>query len=306
MARADRWPPLPWAEWGATCDTLHMWMQIVGKVKLELAPFLNEWWEVAFELTARGMTTGLIPFAGGVFDVGFDFIDHTLSIRTDLGITKSLALVPRTVADFYGDFMDALDAVGVDVSIDPTPTEVPNPIPCDVNRVHSSYDPDSVNRWWRIQLQTEKVLQRYRSTFVGKSSPIQFFWGSFDLSHTRFSGRPAPPPQSARRFLRIAEDQENIACGFWPGNANAAGVQLGEPAFYSYIYPAPEGYGDAPVKPPAAGFDQMFGEFVLHYEDIRHRPSPEQDLLEFFQTAYEAAANLAHWNRAALEKPVSA
>jgi hypothetical protein len=304
MIYRERWPALPWTDWEATCTTLHMWMQIVGKVKLALAPFLNEWWEVAFSVTARGMTTGLIPYGDGAFEVEFDFVDHNLFVRTDAGITKSLALIPRSVADFYGDFMDTLGAIDIHVTIDPLPTEVPNPIRCDVNRVHSSYDPDPVNRWWRIQLQTEMVLQQYRSTFVGKSSPIQFFWGSFDLSHTRFSGRSAPPPEGARRFLRIAEDQENVACGFWPGNANAAGVQLGEPAFYSYIYPTPEGYGDAHVQPRAAAFDRTFGEFVLRYDDIRRHESPERELLTFFQSAYEAAAILARWNREALEKPV--
>lgn len=302
--RNRRWPPLPWEEWKDTCETLHMWTQIVGKVKLELAPFLNEWWEVAFPLTARGMTTGLIPYQDRAFQVDFDFVDHNLFIRTDDGVTKALSLIPRSVADFYDDFMATLRAIGIEVTINPLPSEVPNPIPCDVNRVHSSYDPDPVNRWWRIQVQIEKVLQRYRSTFVGKSSPIHFFWGSFDLSHTRFSGRPAPKAKGMPRFFQIAEDQENIASGFWPGNPNAAGMTLGEAAFYSYIYPAPEGYSEASVQPKAAHFDQTFGEFILRYEDLRRAEAPEEDLLAFFQSTYEAAANLAGWDRSTLEKPV--
>lgn len=304
MQDAERWPALPWEEWQDTCSTLHMWTQIVGKVKLELAPFLNEWWEVAFYITARGMTTGLIPYGERAFQVDFDFLDHNVFIRTDDGVTRALPLIPGTVADFYKEFMDTLGAVGMEVTIDPMPSEVPNPIRCDVNRTNASYDPLPVARWWRIQVQTAKVLQRYRSTFVGKSSPIHFYWGSFDLNHTRFSGRPAPPPEGAPRFFQIAEDQENIACGFWPGNPNPGGVTLGEPAFYSYIYPIPDGYREASVKPRSAHFDERLGEFVLLYEDIRKSKSPEDDLLAFFESTYQAAAELARWDRSALEKPV--
>jgi hypothetical protein len=296
------WPALPWEEWRDTCETLHMWTQIVGKVKLHLAPFLNEWWEVTFHLTSRGMTTGLIPYRDRAFDVTFDFIDHNLSIRTDDGIVKTMPLVPRSVADFYGDFLSTLRAIGIEAEIDPMPTEVPHPIPCDVNHAQSAYDPDPVNRWWRIQVRTAMVLQRFRSGFVGKSSPIHFFWGSFDLAHSRFSGRPAPAPEGAPRFFQIAEDQENFSCGFWPGNANAAGVTLGEPAYYAYIYPAPDGFRDATVRPAAARFNETLGEFVLRYDDVRRSQTLEEDLLAFFQSTYEASANLAGWNRAALER----
>ena len=281
-----------------------MWTQIVGKVKLELSPFLNEWWNVTFEVTARGMTTGLIPYRDRAFQIDFDFVDHNLFIHTDGGATKTMALVPRTVADFYGDFLDILASTGIEVTINPVPTEVPNPISCDTDRVHSSYDPDFVNRWWRIQVQTAKVLQRFRSPFVGKSSPIQFFWGSFDLSYTRFSGRPATKLEGVPRFFQIAEDQENAAFGFWPGNPNAAGVALGRPAFYSYMFPAPAGYGEAKVRPEAARFDGSLGEFVLAYDDVRQAESPEEEMLAFFQSTYEAGANLAGWDRAALERPV--
>ena len=203
-----------------------MWMQIVGKVKLELAPFLNEWWQVAFHLTARGITTGVIPYQERVFEVNFDFVDHNLVILTDTGQMKSMSLVPRTVADFYAEFMTALAALGIRVTINTMPTEIANPIRCDVNRTNSAYDPDPVQRWWRIQLQTAGVMDRFRSSFVGKSSPINFFWGSFDLSATRFSGRPAPLPKGPR-FYQLSENQENFACGFWPGNANMARTDAG-------------------------------------------------------------------------------
>jgi hypothetical protein len=299
--RDAAWPPLPYEDWKDTLDTLHMWMQVVGKVKLELTPFLNEWWQVAFHLTARGMTTGLVPYRDRAFTVDFDFIDHHLRVLTDDGRTKQLSLLPRTVADFYREFMAMLAALDIEVAINPVPTEVPDPIPCDVNRVHSSYDPDPVRRWWRIQVQTAKVLQRYRSPFVGKSSPINFFWGSFDLTTTRFSGRPAPVPQGPR-FFQLAEDQENFACGFWPGNPNMAGLTPGEPAFYAYIYPEPVGFPEASVRPAAASYDSRLGEFILPYQEIRLAASPETTLLEFFQSTYEAAADLARWDRTALER----
>ncbi|MGI8827176.1 MAG: DUF5996 family protein [Chloroflexota bacterium] len=295
------WPPLPFEEWQHTCDTLHMWCQIVGKVKLKLTPFLNELWEVAFHLTARGMTTSLIPYGNGAFEVTFDFIDHNLSILSSDGTVKALPLIPRSVADFYQEFMATLRSMDIDVIINTTPTEVPNPIPCDQDSTHASYDPEYVHRWWRIQLQTAKVLQRYRSPFVGKSSPVHFFWGSFDLNHARYSGRPATPPEGPR-FFRLAENQENVACGFWPGNANAAGVSLGEPAFYSYIYPAPPGYEEASVRPDAAHYHDALGQFILRYEDARRAPDPGRVTLDFFESTHEAAATLARWDRGALEK----
>jgi Family of unknown function (DUF5996) len=215
---------------------------------------------------------------------------------------NTLSLMPRTVADFYGEVMGMLRALGITVTINPVPCEVPNPTPCDVNDMHASYDAEYVTRWWRLQLQTAKVLQVHRSSFVGKSSPIQFFWGSFDLSHTRFSGRPAPIPQGVPRFFQLAEDQENVACGFWPGNPNYAGVTLGEPTFYAYIYPEPDGFKEASVRPAAAHYDPRLGEFILPYEDVRRAAAPEQALLEFFQSTYAAAADLAGWDRTALER----
>src|SRR5919206_599739 len=239
MTDSERWPPLPWDAWKDTCETLHMWTQIVGKVKLELAPFLNELWQVGFHLTSRGMTTGFIPTGDRVFDATFDFIDHNLVVATSDGRLKAMPLMPRSVAGFYAEFMSVLRSLDIDVTINTTPVETPITIACDQNDVHASYDADYVHRFWRILVQTEKVLQRYRSSFAGKSSPILFYWGSFDLNEARYSGKPAPPPEGMPRFFQLAEDEENVACGFWPGNPNAAGIAFEEPAFYSYTYPAP-------------------------------------------------------------------
>ncbi|HEX9413616.1 MAG TPA: DUF5996 family protein, partial [Ktedonobacterales bacterium] len=298
----ERWPALPWDAWSDTCDTLHLWMQIVGKVKLALAPFLNEWWQVAFHLTARGLTTGPIPFRDGLFEVEFDFVDHHLVVRTSDGRRTALALVPRSVADFYQHLMRALGALGIACHINPLPVEVPSAIPLDADQVHAAYDPDYAHRWWLILTQIDGVLQQYCSSFVGKSSPIQFFWGSFDLTETRFSGRPATPPQGAPGFQQLAEDQENMACGFWPGNPSASGVTLGQPAFYAYTYPEPPGFKEASVRPGAAHYDEQLGEFILLYEDVRRAGSPEHALRDFFESTYDAAATLAHWDRGLLER----
>jgi Family of unknown function (DUF5996) len=215
-----------------------------------------------------------------------------------------LPLIPRAVADFYAELLATVRAMGIEVTINPLPVEIPNPISCDVDREHASYDPEPVQRWWRILVQIEQILQRYRSPFAGKSSPINFFWGSFDLNATRFSGRPAAPPAGAPRFLQLAEDQENFACGFWPGNATMAGVTVGEPAFYAYIYPEPAGFKEAPVRPSGAHYDPTLGEFLLRYEDARRAASPEQAILDFFQSTYEAAATLADWDRQMLERTI--
>ena len=298
----DPWPALPWDAWGDTCQTLHMWTQVVGKVKLELTPFLNHFWEVGFHLTGRGMTTGLIPYADRAFDVSFDFVDHNLAIQASNGSTKTLPLSPRSVADFYQEFMAALREIGIEVAVNTTPSEVLNPIPFEQDQAHASYDPTYVERWWRVEVQTAKVLQRYRSPFVGKSSPILFYWGSFDLNVARYSGRPATPPPGPR-FFRLAENQENVACGFWPGNPTMRETAFREPAFYAYSYPEPAGFKDATVRPGAAYFNAELGEFVLHYEDARRSAAPDEAILDFFQSAYEAAATLARWDRAALEQP---
>jgi hypothetical protein len=298
----ERWPALPWDAWHDTCDTLHMWMQIVGKVKLALAPFLNEYWQVAFHLTARGLTTGPIPFRDGICEMEFDFVDHHLVVRTSDGRSTALALAPRSVADFYQHLMRALDALGIECHINPLPVEVPGAIPLDADQVHAAYDPEYAHRWWLILTQIDGVLQQYRSPFVGKSSPIQLFWGSFDLSETRFSGRPAAPPQGAPRFQQLAEDQENMACGFWPGNTSASGVTLGQPAFYAYTYPEPPDFKKASVRPDVAHYDERLGEFILLYEDARRSSSPERALRDFFDSTYDAAVTLAHWDRGLLER----
>ncbi len=295
------WPALPWNAWSDTCETLHMWTQVVGKVKLEFAPFLNHFWQSGFHLTARGMSTGLIPYGDRAFDVGFDFVDHNLSVQTSGGTTKSLPLIPRSVADFYRELMATLRAIGIEVAINTTPSEVLRPTPFEQDTAHASYDPVYAERWWQVQLQTAKVLQRYRSPFVGKSSPILFYWGSFDLNHTRFSGRPATPPPGPR-FFRLSENQENVACGFWPGNPTLRESPFREPAFYAYIYPEPAGYKEAAVRPDAAYYHPEMGEFVLHYEDARRSAAPDEAILAFFQSTYEAAATLAGWDRAALEQ----
>ncbi len=298
----EAWPALPLEDWRETQETLHLWTQIVGKVKLALTPFLNAWWHVAFAVTPRGLTTGPIPAGDGAFAVDFDFVDHALFVRVSDGNSKVLALIPRSVADFYAEFLATLRALGIEVAINPLPVEVPNPILFDADTGHASYDPEPVQRWWRIVVQTEQVLQRYRSPFVGKSSPVHFFWGSFDLAATRFSGRPAVPPAGAPRFLQLAETQENFSCGFWPGNATMSGVVLGEPAFHAYAYPAPPGFEAAAVRPSAASYEPRLGEFLLRYDDVRRADSPEQAILDFFRSVYEAAATLGGWDRQALER----
>jgi hypothetical protein len=293
----EAWPALALDAWHDTYDTLHMWLQVVGKVKLELCPFLNEWWEVALQLTARGLTTSTIPYARGAFEIAFDFLDHNLYVRTSDGALKALPLMPRSVADFYSEFLAALRAVGIDVNLNTKPQQFQNAIPFEEDQRHAAYDPDYVNRWWRILTKVGVVMEQYRAGFVGKSSPVQFYWGDFDLCVARFSGKPSKPPNGANRRGRFTEDQENITSGFWPG-----GVKLPKPAFYSYTYPAPLGFKTAAVRPTAARFDAKLGEFALDYDDVRRSAAPEKMILEFLESTYEAGATLANWDRAALEK----
>ena len=300
----EAWPSLPFAAWQQTQATLHMWTQIVGKVKLELTPFLNEWWNVTLSVTPRGLTTGPIPAGDHTFEVDFDFVDHNMFVRSDAGAVKALPLIPRPVADFYAEFMATLSALGIEAAITTLPVEIPDPIPYDQDREHASYDADAAHRWWRVLVHTERVLQRFRSPFVGKSSPVHFFWGSFDLNHTRFSGRHASPPATWPRFMRLAEDQENYSCGFWPGNATASGLTLGEPAFYAYVFPEPPGFKAATVRPAAATYHPALGEFILPYEVARQTIAPEEAVLDFFRSTYEAAATHANWDRDTLERPL--
>ncbi len=291
------WPSLPFEAWKDTYETLHMWMQIVGKVRLELSPYVNHWWQVPLYVTARGMTTSPVPYNNSIFEVNFDFIDHNLLILTSDGTTKAMPLIPRSVADFYREFMAMLSSLGIQVTINTLPSEVKNPIRCDEDQVHASYDPEYVNRFWRILVQTDKVFKHYRSDFIGKSSPVHFFWGSFDLALTRFSGKRAPERKGADSITREAYSHEEISCGFWPGNAD-----FKTPAFYSYTVPEPPGLKDASIRPSSAFYSPEISEFLLRYDDVRNADAPEQMLLDFIQSTYEAGANLAHWDRKALER----
>lgn len=287
----ELWPELPYSAWKNTLETLHMWTQVVGKVRLALSPSINHWWHVPLYVTARGLTTSPIPYQHSLFEIDFDFIDHNLSIQTSNGTSKILPLIPQSVAEFYDMFFTSLQALGIEVKINPLPNEVPNPIRCDEDTVHAAYDPEYTNRFWRILLQTELVMQRYRSQFIGKSSPIHFFWGSFDLALSFFSGRRAPERKGADAMTREAYSHEVISCGFWPGNE-----QFREPAFYAYAVPVPEGLENVKIRPEAAFYHKDMGEFFLRYEDVRTSPEPEKMLYDFFQSAFEAEAKQAHWD----------
>jgi hypothetical protein len=295
--KADLWPALPYEAWRDTCQTLHLWTQVVGKVRLELSPFLNHWWHVTLYVTPRGLTTSPIPYHGGIFDVTFDFVEHNLFLRTSEGTTRALLLIPRSVATFYREFMDCLQALGIEATINTLPNEVSNPIRCDVDEVHASYDPVYAQRFWKILVQIETVFRHYRSHFLGKSSPVHFFWGSFDLAVTLFSGRRPPERPGVDRIMREAYSHEEISCGFWPGSDN-----FPAPAFYSYTSPSPAGLSTASIRPEKAFYSQELGEFILRYDDMRAAPSPEQALLAFCQSTYEAGARLSQWDRAALER----
>jgi Family of unknown function (DUF5996) len=295
--RAERWPALPFEAWKDTCETLHMWTQIVGKVRMELSPFVNHWWHVTLYVTPRGLTTSPIPYRGSTFDVAFDFIDHTLLIRTSAGTSKAMPLIPRTVAAFYQEFMACLQALGIEVAINTLPSEVQHPIRYDQDEVHGSYDPVYVQCFWRILMQVDQVFKEFRSPFLGKCSPVHFFWGSFDLAVTRFSGRRAPERPGVDRITREAYSHEVISCGFWPGDET-----FKAPAFYSYTVPAPPGLQAASLRPSAAWYSPDKGEFLLRYDDVRSTDAPEQVLQEFLQSTYEAGATLAHWDRQALER----
>jgi hypothetical protein len=291
------WPALPLDSWQDTYATLHMWTQIVGKVRMALSPHVNHWWQVPLYLTVRGLTTSPIPFRQRVFELDFDFIDHALVVLTSDGSRRELALAPRSVADFYQELMGVLHALGLEVKIWPVPVEIPDPIPFADDTQHAAYDPDYAQRFWRVLLQVDRVLKQFRGRFVGKSSPVHFFWGSFDLTVTRFSGRPAPPHPSGTPFMIEAESHEQHCVGFWPGSG---AVQA--PAFYSYAYPEPDGLRAARIRPEPAGWHPEMREFILLYDSMRALPQPDEALLEFCQSTYEAAADLGRWDRAALDR----
>jgi Family of unknown function (DUF5996) len=291
------WPTLPLDSWKDTCATLHMWTQIIGKVRLRLTPLVNHWWNVPLYVNSRGLTTSRIPYGPKSFEVLLDFIRHQLVLEMSDGTVKTLALAPRTVAEFYSEFMETLRSAGIEIKIWRMPVEIPNPIPFDQDKIHRSYDPKSVEKFWRILSSVDSVFYQFRSRFIGKSSPVHFFWGSFDLAVTRFSGRRAPERPGADRVTREAYSHEVSSVGFWPG-----GGEIKDAAFYSYMAPIPQGFKDASVRPGAARFDPTLGEFLLMYEDVRTSDSPTSALLDFCQSTYEAGATLGNWDRASLEK----
>ncbi len=293
----DIWPALPLEAWKQTYETLHMWTQIVGKVRLALSPHINHWWQATFYVTPRGITTSPIPYHSRIFEVQFDFIDHNLIILSSDGASKAMPLIPRSVADFYQEFMAMLRSLDIHVTINTVPSEVEHPIPFEQDQVHASYDPAYVHRFWSALVQIDTVFKKFRSRFIGKSSPVHFFWGSFDMAVTRFSGRRAPERPGADRITREAYSHEVISCGFWPG-----GGKITAPAFYCYASPEPSGLKTASIRPSSAFYDTDLGEFLLMYDDVRQANSPEQELLDFLQSTYEAAATLAQWDRQALER----
>ena len=303
---AETWPSLPFTAWKDTCVTLHMWTQVVGKIRLALAPWTNHSWHVTLYLTARGLTTSPIPYGRRIFEIQFDFIDHHLRIVTADGQLEQIPLESRTVADFYRRVMAVLKDMGIVVHINTTPNEVVDAIPFEKDEIHRAYNPAQANRFWRVLVQADRVLKEFRARFCGKCSPVHFFWGSFDLAVTRFSGRPAPPhpggiPNLPDAVTREAYSQEVSSIGFWPGNE-----QMPEAIFYSYAYPEPAGFGAAKVQPDSAAYNSQLKEFVLPYEKMRTASNPDEVLLQFAQSTYDAASTLGKWEREALveKKPI--
>jgi hypothetical protein len=300
------WPELPFEKWKDTCATVHMWTQIVGKIRLVQTPWTNHSWHVTLYLTACGLTTSPIPHGSSIFEIRFDFIDHELRILKNDGATRVIKLEPQSVAKFYHKVMTALNELKLPVKIDMLPNEIPDPIRFDEDEAHRSYDAEYANRFWHVLAQSDRVFKDFRSRFCGKCSPVHFFWGSFDLAVTRFSGRPAPQhpggvPHLPDAITREAYSQEVSSLGFWPGNA-----AMPTPIFYSYAYPEPKGFAKAKIKPAAAVYNSQVKEFVLPYDAVRTAKSPDETLLEFAQSTYDAASSLGGWDRAALEekKPV--
>ena len=294
---SNTWPSLPLEAWQDTYDTLHMWTQIVGKIRKTLTPLINHWWNVTLYVTARGLTTSPIHYGARTFEINFDFIDHQLKISTSDGLTKQIALAPKSVAQFYQELMGSLHALGIDVKIHATPDEVATPIPFAEDVTHKSYDPDSAHKFWLILVTIDTIFKEFRARFIGKCSPVHFYWGSFDLAVTRFSGRPAPERPGADPITREAYSHEVISAGFWPGGGEIKG-----PAFYAYAAPEPPGFKTAPVQPEASFYHSGMSEFFLMYDDVRGAESPRNMLMDFLQSTYAAAADLAKWDRAALER----
>jgi len=300
-ASSDHWPELPYAAWQDTALTLQLWTQIVGKIRLARTPWLNHAWHVTLYVTARGLTTSPIPDGARTFQIDFDFVDHVLWVRTSDGHFRQVVLKPMSVAEFYGDVMHALAGLGITVKINGKPNEIPDAIPFADDRVHASYDRDFANRFWRVLAASNEVFAQFRTGFLGKASPVHFFWGSFDLAVTRFSGRKAPRhpggvPNLPDDVAQEAYSHEVSSAGFWPG-----GGAIDYPAYYSYAYPAPEGFAAAPVRPSQAFFSKELGEFILPYDAVRTAADPRAVLLDFLQSTYDAAADLGKWDRTALE-----
>ncbi len=298
---SETWPALPFDAWRDTCVTLHLWTQIVGKVRLALTPWVNHSWHATLYVTARGLTTSPIPYGGRVFEIDFDFIDHALLIRASDGAGRRLPLTTRSVADFYTAVMAALAELDLKVQIHGAPNEIPDGIPFEEDRAHKAYDPEYAQRFWRVLLQVDRIFKQFRTGYIGKASPVHLFWGSFDLAVTRFTGRRAPRhpggvPALPDPITREAYSHEVSSAGFWPG-----GGAIDYPAFYSYAYPTPEGFASSAVKPQDAFYHKEMGEFILPYDAVRKAESPDAVLLEFLQSTYEAAAETGGWDRASLE-----
>jgi hypothetical protein len=291
------WPDLPWLDWHDTADTLHMWTQIVGKTRLALSPLQAHWWNVPLYVSARGLNTSAMPYGSEFLEITFDFVSHELKFSMSTGASLVTPLRAQSVASFYSEYQRSLEALGVRVSIHPTPVEVPHPIPFAQDTLHASYDPEAAHRFWRVLMHADAVFQQFSSRFLGKVSPVHFFWGSFDLAVTRFSGKPAPPREGADKVTREAYSHEVISAGFWPGNGG-----FGQAAFYSYTAPAPQGLESAGIRPSRARYNTALSEFIFLYEDLRQEPSPEQALLDFLESTYEAGATFARWDRTLLER----
>ena len=302
---ATPWPRLTLDEWAPTQTTLHRWTQMVGKTRLALAPMQNHWWQVVMYVTDRGLTTSPIPYEGRTFDISFDLTAHKLVARTSDGESRTIPLVPQSVADFYAEYMSMLRSLGIDVKIWPVPVEMPDTLPFTEDRTHASYDPGAAHRCWQILVSVDRVLKEFRGRFIGKSSPSHFWWGGFDIACTRFSGRTAPEfpggiPNCPDYVMREGYSHECISAGWWPGTV---GAPVDQPSFYAYSYAEPPGCDVAPVRPEGAYYHSGLREWILPYEIVRSSPDPDLALLEFLQSTYEAAADLAKWNRASLERP---
>ena len=298
-AEDRRWPALPFEAWEPTRATLHMWTQIVGKIRSALSPRVNHFWQTPLYVSSRGLTTSPIPCEDGSFEILFDFIEHILLIQTSDGTARRLALAPRSVADFHAEVMASLRAMGIAVKIRPVPVEIEDPIPFEQDRIHAAYDPDFANRFWRILLSVDAIFKEFRGEFIGKCSPVHFFWGSFDLAVTRFSGRRAPLGPNADLITREAYSHEVSSVGWWPGDGSTR-----YPAFFAYAAPEPAGYPGWAVRPKPAFYDEGASQFRLRYDDLRQSPSPRQELLDFCRSTYEGAAVLGKWDRAELERKI--